>query len=73
MGCRLRLPRVDLGLIALRSLADVAATILFLTALMHMPLANLSAVMQAIPLAVTLGAALCLTRTDRLAADDGHS
>lgn len=57
-GLTLRLPRHDLILIALRSLADVAATILFLTALMHMPLANLSAVMQAIPLAVTLGAAL---------------
>ena len=57
-GLTVRLPRHDLILIALRSLADVAATILFLTALMHMPLANLSAVMQAIPLAVTLGAAV---------------
>ncbi len=57
-GLTLRLSRHDLGLIALRSAADVAATILFLTALMHMPLANLSAVMQAIPLAVTLGAAV---------------
>ncbi|HCY99448.1 MAG: hypothetical protein A3D16_19305 [Rhodobacterales bacterium RIFCSPHIGHO2_02_FULL_62_130] len=54
----LALPRQAFGLIALRSMADVAATILFLTALMHMPLANLSAVMQATPLAVTLGAAL---------------
>lgn len=57
-GLSLRLAKHDLALIALRSLADVVATILFLTALMHMPLANLSAVMQAIPLAVTLGAAL---------------
>ncbi len=57
-GLTLRLPRHDLVLIGLRSLADVVATILFLSALMHMPLANLSAVMQAIPLAVTLGAAL---------------
>ncbi|MFT4152150.1 MAG: DMT family transporter [Paracoccaceae bacterium] len=44
--------------IVLRSLADVAATILFLGALMRMPLANLTAVMQATPLAVMLGAAL---------------
>lgn len=57
-GMTLRLPRHDIGLIALRSLADVVATILFLSALMHMPLANLSAVMQAIPLSVTLGAAV---------------
>lgn len=56
----LRLPPIpaDRALIALRSLADVAATILFLTALKHMPLATLSAVMQVTPLAVTLAAAL---------------
>lgn len=48
----------DRWVIFWRSMADVAATVLFLSALMHMPLANLSAVMQAIPLAVTLCAAL---------------
>lgn len=48
----------DRGLILLRSLADVAATYLFLTALLHMPLANLSAILQALPLLVTLAAAL---------------
>lgn len=52
------LNRADMKLVALRSLADVMATIFFLTALLHMPLANLSAIMQAMPLAVTLGAAL---------------
>jgi len=57
-GFTLNIARRDAWLIVLRSLADVAATILFLSALMHMPLANLSAVMQATPLAVTLGAAL---------------
>jgi drug/metabolite transporter (DMT)-like permease len=57
-GFTLAIPAPALRIIALRSLADVAATILFLSALMHMPLANLSAVMQAIPLAVTLGAAI---------------
>lgn len=50
----------DRRVIALRSLSEVAATALFLTALMHMPLANLSAILQALPLAVTLGAALWL-------------
>ncbi len=51
----------DRRVIALRSLAEVAATALFLTALMHMPLANLSAILQALPLAVTLAEALWLT------------
>lgn len=50
--------RRDAGLILLRSVADVAATITFLTALLHMPLANLSAILQALPLLITLGAAL---------------
>ena len=53
-----RLSRADLKLIGVRSLADVVATVLFLTALQHMQLANLSAIIQAMPLAVTLGAAL---------------
>jgi drug/metabolite transporter (DMT)-like permease len=55
---RYRLPKRDRGLILIRSLADVAATILFLEALSRMPLANLSAILQALPLAVTLAAAL---------------
>jgi len=57
-GFSYRLPRKDGWLILLRSLADVASTLLFLTALLHMPLANLSAILQALPLAVTLAAAL---------------
>ncbi len=55
---RLRLNRRDGGLILLRSLADVAATVFFLEALLRMELANLSAILQALPLAITLGAAL---------------
>lgn len=55
---RYRLPRKDGWLILLRSLADVVSTLLFLTALLHMPLANLSAILQVLPLAVTLAAAL---------------
>lgn len=50
--------RRDGGLILLRSLADVAATIFFLEALLRMPLANLSAILQALPLLITLAAAL---------------
>lgn len=50
----------DRGVIALRSLAEIAGTALFLTALMHMPLANLSAIMQVLPLAVALAAAVFL-------------
>jgi drug/metabolite transporter (DMT)-like permease len=55
---RVRLNRRDGALILLRSVADVAATILFLEALLRMPLANLSAILQALPLLITLGAAL---------------
>jgi len=47
-------------LVALRTLAEVGATLTFLAALTQMPLANLSAIMQALPLAVTLAAALFL-------------
>lgn len=50
--------RSDGGLILLRSLADVAATVFFLEALLRMPLANLSAILQALPLLITLAAAL---------------
>lgn len=52
--------RADLGPVALRTLAEVAATGAFLLALMHMPLANLSAILQSLPLAVTLAAAVFL-------------
>jgi drug/metabolite transporter (DMT)-like permease len=54
------IPPADRLRIALRTLAEVAATGLFLAALVHMPLANLAAIMQALPLAVTLAAALFL-------------
>lgn len=50
----------DLRLLGWRTLAELGATLTFLTALVHMPLANLSAILQSLPLAVTLGAALLL-------------
>jgi drug/metabolite transporter (DMT)-like permease len=44
--------------VALRVAAEVGGTIAFLTAIVHLPLANTAAIFQALPLAVTLGAAL---------------
>jgi drug/metabolite transporter (DMT)-like permease len=55
----LRNPRQALHpLVALRSASEALATIAFLVALAHLPLATISAVLQALPLAVTMGAAL---------------
>jgi drug/metabolite transporter (DMT)-like permease len=45
-------------LVALRSIAEALATVTFLIALANLPLATTSAVLQALPLAVTMGAAL---------------
>lgn len=42
----------------LRVFGEAIATVLFLTAIAQLPLANVSAILQALPLAVTLGAAL---------------
>ena len=44
--------------VALRVAAEVGGTVAFLTAIVHLPLANTAAIFQALPLAVTLGAAL---------------
>lgn len=54
----LRFDRRDRALVALRCLSEVGATFFYLTALMNMPLANVMAVLQALPLTVTLGAAV---------------
>ncbi|MFN4101033.1 MAG: DMT family transporter [Pararhodobacter sp.] len=50
----------DRRLVILRTLADTAATWFFLQALYNLPLANVTAILQALPLTVTLGAALFL-------------
>ncbi|MBN2906444.1 MAG: DMT family transporter [Rhodobacteraceae bacterium] len=57
---RLRLPRRDWGLIVLRTLAEIGAAYFFITALFNAPLANVTAIMQAIPLSVTLAGAVFL-------------
>lgn len=59
-GLKLRFDRQAAGILALRCLGEVGATVTFLIALRHMPLANISAIMQSLPLAVTLGAAVFL-------------
>lgn len=57
---RLRLARRDWGRIALRTLAEIGAAYFFITALFNAPLANVTAIIQAIPLSVTLAGALFL-------------
>lgn len=52
------LGRRDWTLVVLRSLSELAIAYFFLTALLVMPLANITAILQALPLTVTLGAAL---------------
>jgi drug/metabolite transporter (DMT)-like permease len=46
--------------VALRIAGEVGGTVSFLAAITHLPLANTSAIMQSLPLAITLGAALTL-------------
>ena len=55
---RLHVPRRDRVLVALRCGAEIAAAFFFLSALIVMPLANVTAILQVLPLTVTLGAAL---------------
>lgn len=45
-------------MVAIRVIGEAGATVSFLVALAHLPIANVSAVLQALPLAVTMGAAL---------------
>ena len=56
----LALPRRDWGVIGMRSVAEVAAAYFFLSALFSMPLANVTAILQVVPLSVTLASALVL-------------
>ncbi len=57
----LRAPRLVFHpMVALRAMGELCATVFYLLALQQMPIANVSAVLQALPLAVTMGAALFL-------------
>lgn len=57
---RLRLPRRDWGLILIRTAGETGAAYFFLTALANLPLANVTAILQALPLTVTLAGAIFL-------------
>ena len=50
----------DRWLLALRCVSEMGMTYFFLTALLNMPLANVTAILQVLPLTVTLGAVLFL-------------
>jgi len=52
--------RGDWRLMLIRTVAEVGAAYFFLNALFNMPIANVTAIIQALPLTVTLGAALVL-------------
>lgn len=54
------LPRRDWGLILLRTAGELGGTYFFLTALFNMPIANVAAILQALPLVVALAATLFL-------------
>ncbi len=47
-------------LLITRIIAEIGTTVTFLTALKHMPLANVTAILQSLPLAITMAAAIFL-------------
>lgn len=55
---RFDIARRDWALVALRTLAEVGAAWFFITALFNMPIANVSAILQSLPLTVTLAGAI---------------
>ena len=55
-----RLSRADGRMVGLRTLGEIGATIGFITALFNMPIANATAILQVMPLTVTLAAAVFL-------------
>jgi drug/metabolite transporter (DMT)-like permease len=54
------LSRRDWGIVVLRTAGEVAAAFLFIAAIFNAPLANMTAILQALPLTVTLAGALFL-------------
>lgn len=55
-----KLSRKDWGLVLLRSIAEAGGAFLFVSALFNMPFANVTAILQALPLTVALAGALFL-------------
>ena len=59
-GLEFRLGARDRLLLGFRTLGEIGAAYFFITALFNAPLANVTAILQALPLAITLAAALFL-------------
>ena len=57
-GLNFRMPRRDWGLVLIRSMSEIGATYFFINALFHMPIANVTAILQVLPLTVTLSSAM---------------
>ncbi len=57
-GLNFRMKQSDWGLVLLRSLSEIGATYFFINALFHMPIANVTAILQVLPLTVTLSSAM---------------
>lgn len=53
-----RIKEAMVPMVFLRASMELCATVFFLSALYHLPFANISAILQSLPLAVTIGAAL---------------
>ena len=60
LGVLSKLHQVFHGKVLGRSLAELAGAFFFLSALVHMPIANANTIMQAVPLAMTVAAAFLL-------------
>lgn len=56
----LRFPAPDRPMIAMRCVGEIGGAFCYLMALFHMPMANASAILQSLPLVVTLAAAVFL-------------
>jgi drug/metabolite transporter (DMT)-like permease len=57
---RVNLSPRDWGIVAIRAVAEIGAAWFFITALFNMPLANATAILQSLPLTITLAGALFL-------------
>lgn len=57
---RLALPRRDWVLMVIRAVSEMVGAWSFLTALFHMPIGDVSAILQVLPLSITLASALIL-------------
>ena len=59
-GLTFRLPRRDWYLIAMRSVTEIGSAYFFISAIYNMPFANATAILQVLPLSITLAGAIFL-------------